>query len=134
MRIAGTVGWGIRGVVVWDKGRGTRPSKNGFRAQSELILWTRNGRTRYREPPVYLDGVFRYPSPPRVHHLTEKPVALMRDLVEICTPGGVVLDPFQGSGTTGVAAIESGRRYVGIECVREYHEIACKRLEEVAKP
>jgi len=133
MRIAGTVGWGIRGVVVWDKGRGTRPSKNGFRAQTELILWTRKAGPSDRDPPVYLDGVFSYPSPRRVHHMTEKPVALMRDLVEICPPGGVVLDPFQGSGTTGVAALQSGRRYIGVECVSEYHAIACKRLKEAER-
>lgn len=128
LRIMGAVGWGIRGLLVWDKGRGTRPSRNGFRAQSELILWARNGGAPDRDTPVYLDGAFRHATPQRVHHLTEKPLALMRELVEICPPCGVVLDPFQGSGTTGVAAITSGRRYIGIEMVHEYHQIACERL------
>lgn len=132
-RIAGNAGFGLKGLVVWDKGLGTRPFKNGFRAQSELILWVRKGGPVDRDPPVYLDGVFSHASPRRVHHMTEKPVALMRDLVEICPPGGVVLAPFQGSGTTGVAALQSGRRYIGIECVSEYHAIACKRLKEAEK-
>jgi len=134
MRIAGSVGWGIKGLLIWDKGKGTRPFKNGFRAQTELILWTRKGSLTDRDPPVYLDGVFAHRTPVRIHHMTEKPVALMRELVEICPPGGVVLDPFQGSGTTGVAALQSGRRYIGVECVSEYHGIACRRLEEAAKP
>jgi site-specific DNA-methyltransferase (adenine-specific) len=127
MRIAGSVGWGVRGLLVWDK-VGGRPSPNGFRAQTELILWTRKGKAPKREPAVYLPGVFRHTTPVRTHHMTEKPVALVRELIEICEPGGVVLDPFQGSGTTGVAAIQSGRRYVGIEVVQAYHEIACERL------
>lgn len=130
LRILGATGWGIRGLLVWDKGRGARPSKNGFRAQSELIIWARNGGVQERDQDVYLDGVFRHASPPRIHHMTEKPVALMRELVEICPPGGLVLDPFQGSGTTGVAALLSGRRYIGIEMVDEYHRIACERLAE----
>ncbi|GIX31385.1 MAG: hypothetical protein KatS3mg124_1857 [Porticoccaceae bacterium] len=133
MRILGAVGWSVRGLLVWDKGRGTRPFKNGFRAQTELIIWARKGLAPDRDPPVYLDGVFRHPSPPRVHHMVEKPVGLMRDLVEICPPGGVVLDPFQGSGTTGVAALMSGRSYIGIEAIDAYHEIACQRLAEAER-
>jgi site-specific DNA-methyltransferase (adenine-specific) len=130
LRILGAVGWGIRGLLVWDKGRGARPSKNGFRAQSELIIWARNGGVQDRDKDVYLDGVFRHASPQRVHHLTEKPVSLMRELVEICPEGGLVLDPFQGSGTVGIAALLSGRRYIGIETIDEYHRIACERLAE----
>lgn len=130
MRIMGAVGWGLRGCLVWDKGRGTRPSQNGFRAQSELIIWARNGGAPYRDPPVYLDGVFRHPTPPRRHHAVEKPLGLMRDLVQICPTGGTVLDPFQGSGTTGVAALMAGMRYIGIEAVEHYHRTACQRLAQ----
>lgn len=129
MRVMGNAGWILRGLLVWDKGIATRPSQNGFRAQSELILWARNGGPPERDQPVYLDGVFRYPTPRRRHHLTEKPVDLMKELVRICPPGGVVLDAFQGSGTTGVAALASGLHYIGIEAVEEYHNIAVSRLE-----
>ena len=63
-------------------------------------------------------------------HPTVKPVALMRWLVRLVTPtGGTVLDPFNGSGSTGVAALAEGMRYVGCEREAEYIEIARRRLE-----
>ena len=62
-------------------------------------------------------------------HPTVKPVALMRWLVRLVTPaGGVVLDPFTGSGTTGVAAVQEGRRFIGCEREAEYVEIARRRI------
>lgn len=63
-------------------------------------------------------------------HPTVKPVELMRWLVRLVTPpNGVVLDPFTGSGTTGVAAVSEGFRFVGIEREAEYHAIASARIE-----
>lgn len=62
-------------------------------------------------------------------HPTVKPVALMRWLLTLVTPpGGVVLDPFLGSGSTGVAAADLGMRFVGIERERRYFDIACERI------
>ena len=53
----------------------------------------------------------------------------MRWLVALTTrPGETVLDPFMGSGTTGVAAVEQGRRFIGIERERRYFDIACERI------
>ena len=70
--------------------------------------------------------------PPRVRrntHRTVKPIDLMRWLVGLVTPpGGTVLDPFTGSGTTGAAALLEGRRFLGIEREPEYVDIACARL------
>lgn len=63
-------------------------------------------------------------------HPTVKPVDLMRWLVRLVTPaGGTVLDPFLGSGTTGVAAIEEGCHFIGIEREAAYCDIAIKRLQ-----
>jgi DNA modification methylase len=63
------------------------------------------------------------------HHPTVKPVALMRWLVRLVTPpDGLVLDPFTGSGTTGIAATLEGRRFLGIEREAEYVEIARARI------
>ena len=67
-------------------------------------------------------------------HCTVKPLALMRYLVRLVTrKGGIVLDPFMGSGTTGVAAIEEGMNFVGIEREPHYYEIATRRIS-AAKP
>jgi site-specific DNA-methyltransferase (adenine-specific) len=63
-------------------------------------------------------------------HPTVKPTELMRYLCRLVTPkGGVVLDPFMGSGSTGKGALLEGFKFVGIEMEREYFDIACARLE-----
>jgi len=68
-------------------------------------------------------------------HPTVKPVALMRWLVRLVTPpAGLVLDPFAGSGTTGVAALQEGFQFVGVEQSGEYVEIARHRLAHAEKP
>jgi DNA methylase len=67
-------------------------------------------------------------------HPTVKPVALMRWLVRLVTPpDGFVLDPFMGSGTTGVAAVQEGFRFVGVEREAEYFAIAEARIEGAAR-
>ena len=62
-------------------------------------------------------------------HPTVKPIALMEYLVGLVTPsGGTVLDPYMGSGSTGVAAVQNGFRFIGIERDPTYFEIACERI------
>lgn len=62
-------------------------------------------------------------------HPTVKPLELMRWLVRlVCPPGGLVLDPFAGSGTTGAAAVIEGRRFLGVELEEPYMEIAAARI------
>ena len=68
------------------------------------------------------------------HHETQKPLPLMLELVELFTdPGDLVLDPFCGSGTTGVACIRLGRRFIGIEKDATYAAVARERLEAESK-
>lgn len=64
-------------------------------------------------------------------HQTGKPTPLMVALMDLVDPGGVVLDPFAGSSTTGVGALTTGRRFIGIEKVDAYREISRERLESV---
>lgn len=72
--------------------------------------------------------------PSQNHHPTVKPVALMSWLVKlIAPPGGTVLDPFMGSGTTGVAAVQEGREFIGIEREPEYLEIAKARINNATR-
>jgi DNA modification methylase len=81
------------------------------------------------------DFSFVSPSPRRNHHPTVKPTALMRYLCRLVTPpGGIVLDPFTGSGSTGKGAVLEGFRFIGIEREAEYVEIAKARIGAVAKP
>lgn len=68
-------------------------------------------------------------------HPTVKPLALMKYLITLgLPPGGVVLDPFAGSGTTAVACLELGRNYICIEKELEYYRIACNRLDQPIEP
>jgi len=68
------------------------------------------------------------------HHPTVKPIALMRYLVRLVTPpNGIVLDPFCGSGSTGVAAVLEGFRFMGIDISEEYCEIAKHRIDYAIK-
>jgi site-specific DNA-methyltransferase (adenine-specific) len=79
------------------------------------------------------NGVFRAPSlthsgKPNDHE-TQKPIKLMLELVSLFTdPGDLIIDPFAGSGTTGVAALRLGRRFMGCELKPEYHALATERL------
>lgn len=70
----------------------------------------------------------------RGYHPTQKPVALMEYLIKTYTnKGDTVLDFTMGSGTTGVAAVNTGRKFIGIELDPDYFNIACKRIEEAIK-
>lgn len=86
------------------------------------------GALPVRKVPLYT-GPSRKPRLVRNSHPTVKPIDLMRWLVRLAVPeGGVVLDPFCGSGTTGAAAVLEGRRFVGIERENQYIDVACARL------
>ena len=66
-------------------------------------------------------------------HPTQKPVPLMRWCIEKSGAGETILDPFMGSGTTGVAAVQMGRKFIGIEREPKYFDIACKRIEDAQR-
>lgn len=118
-----------RGVIAWDKGRGTRPSV-GFNAQAEYIVWGTRGPLDLGHE-VYLDGVQRASvRQAEKFHQTGKPPGLMEQLVQVSPPSGVILDPFLGSGTTAVAAARQGRGAVGIEVSDQYLTIALERLAQ----
>lgn len=61
-------------------------------------------------------------------HPTQKPIKLMKRLVK--RTKGIVLDPFMGSGTTGVACVKLGRKFIGVELEEKYFDIACRRIEQ----
>ena len=64
-------------------------------------------------------------------HPTEKPIEVMKRLVEMCSPvGGVVLDPFLGSGTTAIACLETGRDFIGVEKNEGYYQVALDRVAQ----
>jgi site-specific DNA-methyltransferase (adenine-specific)/modification methylase len=67
------------------------------------------------------------------HHPTQKPLPLMKWCVDRVGDAQTILDPFMGSGSTGVAAIQMGRKFIGIEREPKYFEIACRRIEDAQR-
>jgi len=83
----------------------------------------------------YFQWTISATNPERVGHPTQKPLALMKWCIDQAGNPETILDPFMGSGTTGVAAIQMGRKFIGIEREPKYFDIACKRIEQaVATP
>lgn len=129
--LAGSIessGMRLQNMVVWDKG--SAGLGRGFRPQHELIIHVVKGTGVYHSN----NGTNVYGSK-RVsfynrEHPTQKPVELMRELMRVVTPpGGVVLDPFMGSGSTGRGAILEGFRFIGIEREADYLAIARARID-----
>ena len=125
-------GWQLRGLLSWDKTT-ARPQRGRFRPQCEFIAWGSNGHMPLDRNVSVLPGAFRVPapSPSKRIHQTEKPVALLRELVRICEPGGAILDPFAGSGSTLEAAYLEGYSAIGIEMVESIAMMAQKRVKQM---
>jgi site-specific DNA-methyltransferase (adenine-specific) len=124
-------GFVYRGLVSWNKGRGARaPHKGYFRHQCEYVVWGTNGACRKAVHAGPFDGcIDASVKKSDKFHMTGKPTAVLQQLVECVPPGGLVLDPFAGSGTTGVACARTGRRFIGIERSADYCAIAAERFE-----
>ncbi len=91
-----------------------------------------SGKTSLDEREAGMDGFDASAATGRRknHHPTVKPIELMRYLIRLVVPpGGTVLDPFSGSGSTGLAALDEGAKYIGIDLDPEYNEIARARIE-----
>ena len=118
------------GHLVWAK---SYASRVGFlEARHEQAYLLAKGRPQRPEAPLPDVQPWEYTG--NVSHPTEKAVSILRPLVEsFCPAGGVVLDPFAGSGSTLVAAALSGRGYVGIELEAKYCELARRRLAGVER-
>jgi site-specific DNA-methyltransferase (adenine-specific) len=124
-------GWVWRGVAVWDKTLKARPAAGQFTSQAEYVVWGTCGPTMVRQLGFQIPGVFRAVAPDNERdHITQKPLEVMRWTMDAIAPGGLVVDPFMGSGSTLVAAKESGRRSIGIEIEERYCEIAAQRCSQ----
>ncbi len=127
-----SAGFIYQGIVTWNKGAGARP-RNGFKNQAEFAVWGTKGRPNFGDEKIHLPGVFdisinAHRSERR--HQVGKPIALLEELVRIAPVGGVVLDPFAGSGTTLHAARRRGLGAIGIEIDAGYVDVASSWLDE----
>jgi DNA modification methylase len=122
-----SAGLRYQNMVAWDKG--VMGLGLGFRAQHEIILHFTAGSPKYHDlGTANIVKAARVSADDREHQ-TQKPVDLMQRLLRVvCPPGGTVLDPFMGSGSTGVAAAAEKMHFIGIERDPEHFDTACERL------
>lgn len=120
--------------LVWDKKNGANDFADCELAWTNLpkavrrIVWEWNGFIRKGEMSRKA-GQWSLRN-----HPTEKPVGVMEWCIgHLPEPSEIILDPFMGSGTTGVAAVQMGRRFIGIEREPKYFDIACKRIEDAQR-
>jgi len=126
-------GFRWQAMIVWKKpsiGMGA-----GFRPQHELVLHFTNG-----SPIYFAKNGSNVIDSSRVgvnerEHPTQKPVALMGEIIRVVSPeGGLILDPFMGSGSTLVAAMGLGRKAIGIDLDERFCEIAARRMQQGILP
>jgi site-specific DNA-methyltransferase (adenine-specific) len=113
-------------IHIWDK-------KTGAGSEYERI-YEIGGQKNYKVFRHYLINstmAARYAKDTYTGHPSQKPIALMRELVQ--RTKGAVLDPFMGSGSTGVACAELGRKFIGVEIESVFFEIACQRIENAQR-
>lgn len=126
-------GWVWRGIVVWDK-KSSRNTPGRYRQDCEFVVWGTNGPKAVSWEPGFeaLPGCYSVPSvtTKNKHHQTEKPVLLLERLLKICKRGAVVLDPFMGSGSTGVACVKLGLDFLGSDISEHNCKVAAERIEE----
>ena len=148
------LGYHILNDICWHKPNASpNLSCRYFTASHETLLWTRKDKKAHHEfkylemkegdypedklkaPGKQMRSVWSIPATPKSEktfgkHPTQKPLALMnRVILSSTNEGDVVLDPFCGSGSTGVASIAHGRKFIGIEKESEYIAISGRRLE-----
>lgn len=120
-------GWVWRNVITWWK-PGIRMQRGRFSSSAEYVVYASHGVPveGERSPQNVLS--FAPVQGKDKEHIAEKPIELMLQLISVTMPRAMVVDPFMGSGTTGVACVESGRRFIGIEIDKRSFEISCERI------
>lgn len=112
--------------LVWDK------ESTGDFADCELA-WTNLPKAVRRIRHMW-NGMLRANGEQRGDHPTQKPIGVMEWAINhVPTPNSLILDPFMGSGTTGVACMNLGRSFIGIEREPKYFDIACRRIEDAQR-
>lgn len=112
----------VRGWLLWDKI--VREFSSGHAEMAWTTLDQPVRAFSYAHAQLASEGKF---------HPTQKPLPLMKWCLSFLPDAKLILDPFCGSGTTGVAAVEMGKRFIGIERDPAFFDIACKRIEDAQR-
>lgn len=121
-------------VCAWARpGSPARTAQGGFNHWTPILVYG----AKFPTDMLYLPPVANLKCreyPPGYLHPSPKPQGVMRWMVAACTDKGeTVCDPFMGSGTTGAACVDLGRRFIGVEQNERYFELACRRIEDAQR-
>jgi len=120
----------LRQVIIWARAGGINYAPTHYVPTHEWILVIATPEFRLRDKSASGVGdVWYIPQAPDPEHPAPFPVELPYRAIET-TGAGLILDPFMGSGTTGVACARLGRKFIGIEIEEKYFDIACRRIEQ----
>lgn len=122
--------WRLRTEVIWDRGGGMMFNARMFCRFDERILWfVRGKRWKWNQESVGLGTVWRIAISKNKEHPVAFPIEMPARCIAATTePGDIVLDPYSGSASTGVAAVRAGRRYIGIERDEKFFDLGCRRI------
>lgn len=121
-------GFKFHNLLVWDKGNAT-PNR-WYMKNCEFTGFLYKGRAKFVNDCGAKQLIY-IPQEPYGDHPTPKPVMLMRHYIEQSSNlGDVVLDPFMGVASTAIAAMQSNRKFIGIEIDEKFFDISCKRIEK----
>ena len=125
-------GWDVKSQIIWDREAHGMGDLNGSPAPQHDVLWfgVKGNYKFHGNRPKSVVRSMRLGGE-ELTHPNEKPVDLIQQLaVDYSPPGGTVLDCFLGSGTTAVACIRTGRRFIGVELNRKHFDDACARIDD----
>lgn len=126
--------WRIRQEIVWARNGSTTMNARMFAPSDERIYWLCKDLHKWNQECVSYMSVWQIASFAYAEHACAYPIDIPERCIRASTDiGDIVLDPFMGSGTTGVACAKLGRKFIGIEIEPRYFDIACKRIDEAYK-
>jgi len=138
--IATKAGFEFKDVIVWEKTNPMpRNRERRYVPSLELMIWfVKKQKAKWtfnRQGSAYQSPIMRYASESggafKRYHPTQKPVKLIENIIKIHSNSGeLVLDPFMGSGTTAISALNTDRKFVGFEVDKKYFDILSNRIAE----
>ena len=126
--------WIPRQEIIWARNGSVTQNARMFPPSEERIFWLRNQSWKWVRDDPKLMSVWRVNSAADTEHPVAFPLELpTRAIASVSDKDDTVCDPFMGSGTTGVACMNLGRKFIGIEIEPKYFDIACRRIEDAQR-